>query len=327
MTRSLSWGILGTGRINRAIIGPLGVSPRNHLVGIASRSLDKAQAYAAEKGIPRAFGSYAELLADPQIDVVYISLPNHLHAEWTIRACQAGKHVLCEKPITMTPEELDNVAAASRQAGVVVAEAFMYRHHPQTLGVIDIISSGRLGKIKLLKGQFSFTLSRPDNFRAVPEYGGGSIWDVGCYPVSYTRAILGSMPEQVFAWQTLSATGVDEVFVGQMRYPGGAMAQFVSGFALPYQASFEIQGSEGTMKIPAPFKPQLGAFVVLLRSNDSEEKITFPDQELYLGEVEDMAGAILDGKKSLISLDESRENIVTLNALVSSARSNAVVKI
>jgi D-xylose 1-dehydrogenase (NADP+, D-xylono-1,5-lactone-forming) len=326
MARKLRWGILGTARINRSIVGPLGMSPRNELVGIASRSLDRAREYAAEKGIPRAYGSYEDMLADREIDVVYNPLPNHMHAEWTIRACQAGKHVLCEKPITMTPEELDLVGNAARNAGVVVAEAFMYRHHPQTLAVLDMISSGRLGQVKVLKGQFSFTMSRPNNFRMVPEFGGGSIWDVGCYPVSFSRAIAGTKPAEVFAWQTLSSSGVDDVFVAQMRYPNGIIAQIVSGFALPYQVWFEIQGSDAVLKIPSPWKPKEGDYAVLFQ-NDKEEKITFPNSELYLGEVEDMADAVLTGTPPRISLEESRENITTLNALVESAQKGCAVRL
>jgi predicted dehydrogenase len=329
MGSKLRWGILGTGRINRALIPPLQqFSRRNELTSVASRSLDHAREYAHERNIPRAFGSYEEMLADPDIDVIYNSLPNHLHAEWTIRACQAGKHVLCEKPITLSVQELDQIEEAAQKAGVFVTEAFMYRHHPQTLAVLDFIRAGKLGQVKVVKGQFSFTLERPSDFRKVPEYGGGSVWDVGCYPISYSRAVTGMIPSEVFAWQVLSQTGVDEVFTAQMRYANGMIAQFVSGFALPYNVGFEIQGTLGTLKIPHPWKPQPGDCAIFVHEKgDQEEPLSVEPKDIYLGEVEDLADAILEGKTPRISLQESRENIATIRALVESAQFAQPVKI
>lgn len=326
MARKLRWGILGTARINRSIVGPLGMSPRNELVGIASRSLDRAREYAAEKGIPRAYGSYEDMLADREIDVVYNPLPNHMHAEWTIRACQAGKHVLCEKPITMTPEELDQVGNAARNAGVVVAEAFMYRHHPQTLAVLDMISSGRLGQVKVLKGQFSFTMSRPNNFRMVPEFGGGSIWDVGCYPISFARVLAGEEPLEVFGWQVVGPTGIDESFVGQMRFAHDIHMQFDSSFVTHFDNYIEIVGTQGILNIPHPAKPETDDRMYLTR-DDKVETIEIKSKMLYLYEVEDMADAILLGRAPRISLDDSRANIRTILALLESAQSGKPVKL
>jgi len=163
MTKILNWGLLSTARINRALITPLRASKRNYLLAVASRSQESADAYAREKKIPRAHGSYEALLADPEIDVIYISLPNHLHAEWTTKAVEAGKHVLCEKPLALNVDQVDAVRAAAQKHRRVVAEAFMYRHHPQTLKVQEIVRSGSLGTVKLIRGSFSFILSRKED--------------------------------------------------------------------------------------------------------------------------------------------------------------------
>lgn len=324
-TRILRWGILGTARINRALIPPLRASARNELVAVASRDLERARAYAAEWGIPRAFGSYEALLADPEIDVIYNPLPNSLHPEWTIKAAQAGKHVLCEKPLATTVEEVDAVAGAARQAGVVVAEAFMYRHHPQTLKVKELVAAGAVGQLRLVRGAFTFNLTRPGDVRLDPALGGGSIWDVGCYPISFARLIVGAEPLEVFGWQTLGPTGVDEAFTGQMRFAGEVYAQFDCGFRAPYRTHIEVVGSEGSLTVSQPFKVGFGAQIILTR-DDGMETIPVPDQELYLGEVEDMADAVLLGKPPRVSLADSRGNVATIVALLRSAREGKPVK-
>ncbi len=187
----LNWGLLSTANINRALIPPLQVSKRNHLLAVGSRSQDSAEKYAKQWKIERAHGSYEAMLADPDIEVIYNSLPNHMHAEWTIKAVEAGKHVLCEKPIALSVEEVDAMQAAARKHGRVVAEAFMYRHHPQTLKVQQLVKSGSLGTLKLIRASFGFFLDRAEDIRIQPEMGGGSIWDVGCYPISYARIVAG----------------------------------------------------------------------------------------------------------------------------------------
>ena len=257
--RILNWGLLSTANINRALITPLRASPRNRLTAVASRDLAHAQAYAAERDIPRAFGSYEAMLADPDIDVVYISLPNSLHAEWSIKAMQAGKHVLCEKPLAVTLAEVDAMTAAARSTGRVLAEAFMYRHHPQTLKVKELVESGAIGQLQVIRGGFTFPLSNPANVRLIPELGGGGIWDVGCYPISFTRTIAGAAPVEVFGWQVTGESGVDVVFTGQMRFPNGVVGQFDSGFRSPERMLMEFLGSEGALSLTNSFKPGLNA--------------------------------------------------------------------
>ena len=322
----LNWGLLSTARINRALIPPLQISKRNHLLGVASRAQDVADAYAKEKNIERAYGTYEAMLADPDIDVIYNPLPNHLHAEWTIKAVEAGKHVLCEKPIALNVDEVDAIKAAAKNHDRVVTEAFMYRHHPQTLKVQEIINNGSLGTLKLMRGSFSFFLSRADEVRLNPEWGGGSLLDVGCYPISYMRTVVGANPLEVFGWQVTGKTGIDDTFVGQMKFENDIHGQFDSSFVAPFHTSVEIVGSEATLSIPKPFKPNVNEPIFITR-DDKTETIKTEGQELYLGEVEDMADAILEGKDSLISLDDSRENVAVITALFESARTGKVVKL
>lgn len=323
--RILHWGFLSTAKINRALIKPLRASPRNRLFAIASRTQPSADEYAREWDIPRAYGSYAEMLRDPEIDVIYNSLPNHLHAEWTIKALQAGKHVLCEKPFALTLAEVDAMIAASQETGRILTEAFMYRHHAQTLKVKEMVDSGILGKLQLIKGAFTFTLTRAGNFRFNKEMGGGSIWDVGCYPISYARMIAGSEPLEVFGWQVSSADGSDESFVGQMRFAENIHAQFHSSFKSPLHTFVEIIGAEAILQIPNPFKPGSNNEITLKRG-EKAKVIKIKGGELYLGEVEDMWDAIELGKPPRVSLPDSRANIVVILALLESAEAGKSIR-
>jgi predicted dehydrogenase len=318
--RVLNWGLLSTARINRALITPLRASPRNRLAAVASRDLGHGQAYAAEWGVPRAFGGYEAMLADPDIDVVYISLPNSLHAEWAIKAMQAGKHVLCEKPLAVTLAEVDAMTAAARGTGRVLAEAFMYRHHPQTLKVKELVEGGAIGRLQVIRGGFTFPLTDPANVRLAPDLGGGSIWDIGCYPISFTRTVAGAAPAEVFGWQVTGESGVDVVFTGQMRFPNGVLGQFDSGFRSPERMAMEFLGSEGALSLTNAFKPGLNAHINLLRNDRTTETITVPGQELYIGEVEDMYDAVVHGKPTRVTLADSRVNVATILALLRSAQ-------
>jgi xylose dehydrogenase (NAD/NADP) len=320
----LKWGLISTARINRALIKPLRVSERNELVAVASRLLENAQNYAAEWEIPQVYGSYQAMLDDPEIDVVYNSLPNHLHTEWTVKALKAGKHVLCEKPLAISLEEVDAMSAAVEETGNVLAEAFMYRHHPQTLKVRELVESGVLGDVQVIKGAFTFTLTNPGDVRLYPEMGGGSVWDVGCYPVSFSRFILGREPLEAFGWQITGKTGIDEVFIGQLRFRDNVVAQFDCGFRSPFRARMVVIGSEATLVIPNPFRPGIDDEIRIVKE-DEVQRIKTLGQELYIGEVEDMAEAILKGTPPRISLDDSRNNVATILALLRSAQENKPV--
>lgn len=315
----LKWGILGTARINRLVIPALHASPDNELVAVASRNLAHGQDYAAQWEIPQALGSYQELLNSPQIDVVYIPLPNHMHSEWAIKAAEAGKHVLCEKPLALSVGEVDAIRAAAENNGVKIVEAFMYRHHPQTLKVRDLIETGALGQIGYMRGTFSFILDRPGNIRWFPETGGGSLWDIGCYPVSYAQMVMGSAPVAMFASQTVGPSGVDLSFASQLRYPNGGFAQIESSFVLPYYSSIEIRGTKGTVIVPDPYNPKTDETrIIVIRDNEREE-IKFYYPLIYMGEIEDLAQVIRSVKPPRFPLSESREIIATLTGLYRSA--------
>ena len=322
----LRWGLLGTARINRALIPALRASERAVLAAVASRDRDKGAAYAREWEIPRVVG-YDEMLADPAIDVVYIPLPNSLHAEWTIRAARAGKHVLCEKPLALTVEELDAVEAAARAAGVVVAEAFMYRHHPQTRRLKELLDGGAVGPVKLVRGAFTFDLTREADVRLVPGLGGGSLWDVGCYPVSAARHLLGAEPAEAFGWQAVGPSGIDEGFYGQLRFAPDVFAQFDSGFRVAFRTRLEIVGRAGSIVVHRPFKPTPQEAILLTRGDRTEEIPVSGPTELYLGEVEDMADAVLLRRPPTISLAESRGNVAALVALYRAAREGRPVPV
>ncbi len=324
--RVLNWGLLSTANINRALITPLRASKRNKLLAVGSRKQESAEAYAREWKIPRAHGSYEALINDPEIDVIYNSLPNHLHSEWTIKALQAGKNVLCEKPFALNLAEADKMISASRETGKVLAEAFMYRHHPQTLKVEEMVDSGLLGELQAVKGVFTFTLTRENDIRFKKETGGGSIWDVGCYPISYMRTIIGTEPSEVFGWQVLATGGTDVSFFGQIRFPNEVYAQFDCGFKSPSRAQVEIIGSKGVLNIPEPFKPGRNEKIYLSR-NGQVETIKTPGGELYIGEVEDMADAILLGKTPRVSLADSHGNTAVILALIESARTGKPVNL
>jgi xylose dehydrogenase (NAD/NADP) len=323
--RALRWGLLGTARINRMVIPPLRASAGNRLLAVASRDPARAAAYAREWGIERTHGSYEALLADPEVDAVYIPLPNHLHAEWAIRAARAGKHVLCEKPLALSVAEVDAMEAAAREGGVVLAEAFMYRHHPQTLAVKERVDGGAIGAVRFVRGTFSFPLSRPDDVRLRPEWGGGCLWDVGCYTVSFIRYLLGREPVEVFGSQVLGPTGIDETFAGQLVFPGGALAQIDAGFRSPFRTGMEIAGTEGTILVRQPWRPE-GLSVLLTRGSETEE-IAVGGEDRYLLEIEDLAECARTGRAPRVSLAESRGNVAAMVALLQSARESRPVRL
>jgi predicted dehydrogenase len=327
---SLRWGILGPGRIAPRLVRAVARSARGSLVAVASRDKRRAAAFAAQHGIPRAFGSYEDLLSAPDVDVVYVSLPNHLHAEWTIRALQAGKHVLCEKPLALTVAEVDAIAAAARHAGRVAVEAFMYLHHPQILRAIELAQDGTLGRLEVVNATFSFFLTHPDDPRVDPSMGGGSLWDVGCYPVSFARRLAGQEPDRVGAFARFDERGIDQTFIGQLHFPGGLLAQFDCGFATPDRQRIEIVGRDATLVLDSPFLPAPDGpppSLTIWRGRDSEEidvaSIDVPSVDQYAAEVDDLTAAILDGTPPRVDLAFSSGTVATLVELDQAARVTA----
>jgi xylose dehydrogenase (NAD/NADP) len=314
----LRWGLLSTARINRRLIPAIRAVERAELAAVASRSHDRAEAYAREWDIPRAHGSYEALLDDPGIEVVYISLPNSFHAEWTVRAARAGKHVLCEKPLCLSTAECDEIMAAADSAGVVVAEAIMYLYHPLLRKAQQLVKGGALGQITLVRGAFTFFLDRLNDVRWRPELGGGALWDVGSYPVSFIRWIAGE-PEEVFGWQTLSASGVDMTFAGLLRYDNGILGLFDSGFRQQFRVQAEVTGTEGTLVLERPYPITSDSRLVLYRDFE-EEEIAQAASDAYQYEVKALTDAVLEGVPLPVPLDLSRAGVATLTALYESAR-------
>jgi xylose dehydrogenase (NAD/NADP) len=325
-TGCLSWGLLSTARINRAVIGPIKASKNSQLSAVASRSIDQSSEYAKNWGIPRFFSNYEALLADPEINVVYISVPNSLHAEWSIKALEMGKHVLCEKPLTTNVADVDIIKAIAQKTGKVITEAFMYRHHPQTFMVKKMIEQGAIGTLQLIRGSFCYTNTRPDNPRLDPHLGGGSLWDVGCYPIGYARYITGQEPIEAYGHQVSSEKGIDLLFAGQLSFPGGVIAQIESSFITPAKSLIEITGSGGRIIIPEPYKPGKKPTIYLERDGRTQA-IKIKGDDLYSGEIKDMENAVIAGKPPLISLDDSRGNIAAIEALYQSARSSKPINL
>ncbi len=265
------------------------------------------------------------MLDSGKIDAVYISLPNHLHAEWSIKAMQAGLHVLCEKPFAITLEQVDFMIATQQQTGMILAEAFMYRHHPQTRKAGEFVHSGKLGELTLVRGTFDFAFENRENVRLVPEWGGGCLWDVGVYPLSFAQYIFGAPPDWVMGAQWQGDSGVDETFSGQMGYPGGRFAQISAAFRTPFYTFFEVIGTRGRLHIDKPFVGLDDGHMIIYNQKGVAKKISVPRQNLYLGEIKDMHAAILDGKPNYISLQETRNHIRTTLALYESARTGQVV--
>ncbi len=326
----LNWGIISTANINRRSIPQLKISARSTLRAVASRNLPHARAYAAEWDIPQAFGSYDALLASPEIDAVYISLPHSMHAEWTVKAAAAGKHILCEKPFALTVADVDRMADAARANGVQLMEAFMYRTTPLMAKLQSLIAGGLIGQVKLVRAKFSFTLEDEKNIRLQKELGGGSTWDAGVYPVSFCQAIAGSAPAEVMAWQQLNQSGVEVMLTGQMRYPNGMLAQIDSGFALPFRLGAEVVGENGVLYVPVPWFPGLDgreSVIIHIAPDDTETRIEVEPKDPYLCEIEAMEAAIFDGAPLPVTLEESRNHVRTIVALYESAKTENVVQL
>ena len=325
----IRWGLLSTANINRRLIPAILASKCGELVAAASRTQKNADAYTQKWEIPTAFGSYQEMLDSGAIDAVYISLPNHLHPEWTIKALNAGVHVLCEKPFALTVSEVDQMIDAARKNDRVLAEAFMYRHHPQTKIAGEWVRSGRLGEITLIQSVFNFHIEkRANNIRLNPIVGGGSLWDVGVYPLSFAQYIAGGTPFWVSGCQWVGETGVDETFVGQMGFSSGCLAQISSSLRTPFYTYASFIGTQGRLELTKPFVGLDNNRQMVFYSKDGEsEEIPVPEKNLYLGEAQDMHAAILDGAPTYLSLEETRNHIRTTTALYESAKIGQVVQL
>ena len=334
-TDKVHWGLLSTAWINVAMVGPMQRSARSRLVAVASRSLEKAEAYAAANDIPRAYGSYEELVEDPEIDAVYNPLPNTLHAEWTIRAARAGKHVMCEKPLVTRLEDLQAVEAAAREHRVTVFEAVSFLHHPQIQTIRQMIAEGRLGEVELVMCWDAFCLSPEDrgNIRLQPELAGGGLWDVGVYPNAFAIALAGGTPpSEVWAQQTLGPTGVDLTLIGQMRFSNRMVAQISCGMQSAGRRGAQIIGTRGMLTVLDHLSgaewpgnsPEEGR-LTFTGTDRNREVIRIPAVDAYEAEVKAMEACILDGADPVVSLDLSRSFLKSVLALYQSAGTGQLV--
>lgn len=310
-------GLLSTANINRLVLAGARKSEEVEVVAVASRDAGRAEAYAREHGIARALGSYEALLEDAEVDAVYVSLPNSMHVDWSVRALEAGKHVLCEKPLARRPEDIQHAFDAAERAGRILAEAFMYRHHPQTAAVARLVAEGRLGELRAIRASFSFPLADLENVRMRPELDGGSLMDVGCYCVSGARLLAGE-PERVYGEQRPGPTGVDTTFVGTLRLPGDVLAAFHSSMDLPSRQELEVLGTEGTLLVQAPWRVDLGGDVLLTRGN-ATERVDVPEGDAYRLELEDLAAAARGEREPLLGRDDALGQARALDALHRSA--------
>lgn len=313
------WGLLGTARINRRMIPAIRAVAGNDLVAVASRDPARARRYAARWDIPRSFAPYEAMLESPEIDIVYVALPNSLHVDWTVAALGAGKHVLCEKPLATRVADVDRIARVARDAGRVVTEGFMYRHHAQTTAALDLLASGAIGRPRLVRGAFTFMLDRDNDVRLDPELGGGSLWDVGCYPVSFARLALGADPIEVSGRAEHDPSGVDVAFRGDLRFADESAAQFDCGFRTAYRTAIEIAGTAGSLTIPQPFQPG-STERLLLRRGDRLTELPIEGRPLFHDEVEEMHRLTTLGGAPRVTLEDSRGNVSTICALYQSAR-------
>jgi predicted dehydrogenase len=310
-------GLLSTANINRLVLAGARASDEVEVVAVASRDGERAEAYAGEHGIERAYGSYEALLGDPEIDAVYISLPNSLHVEWSVRALEAGKHVLCEKPLARRPDEVERAFDAAEQAGRVLVEAFMYRHHPQTKRVAELVRDGAIGALRAVRAAFSFPLADPENVRMKPELDGGALMDVGCYCVSGARLLAGE-PERVHGEQCLGPTGVDTTFGGVLRFPGDVVAVFHCSMDLPSRQELEVLGTEGTLLVQAPWRVDFGGDVLL-----NGEPVDVLEADSYQLELEDLAAAIRGEGEPLLGREDALGQARAIDRLYASAESGS----
>ncbi|HLX33261.1 MAG TPA: Gfo/Idh/MocA family oxidoreductase [Gaiellaceae bacterium] len=316
MASPVKWGIVSTADINRKVIPGGHASDKVDLVAVASRDLRRAEAYAREWEIPRAYGSYEELLADPEIEAVYISLPNTMHAEWSIKALDAGKHVLCEKPFTRHPEEVDAAFDAAERNGRLLSEAFMYRHNPQTARVTKLVGEGAIGDLRLVRSIFSYGLYDEENIRLRTEVEGGALMDVGCYNVSWSRLLAGE-PERVWGEAWYGPSGTDWAFTGTMRFPGNVLAYFDCGTALTERDEVEIVGSDGSLFLDDPYHAVVPA--IEIRSGGEVERIELEYESSYRLELENLSDAIRGEAKPLLGREDAMGQARVLEALHRSA--------
>jgi D-xylose 1-dehydrogenase (NADP+, D-xylono-1,5-lactone-forming) len=324
---SVRWGILSTARINVPVLAAAKASESADVIAVASRDAALASAYAREHGVERAYGSYAALLEDGDVQAVYIPLPNGLHVDWTMRALEAGKHVLCEKPFSRRPDEVERVFDLADAAGLVVSEGFMWRHHPQTARLAELLAGGAIGAVRMVRAAFSFPLAAThgaDDTRFDPGLDGGALMDVGSYCVNAIRFLAGE-PERVQAEQVLGPSGVDIVFAATLRLGGNVLGHFDCGFVLPVRYELEVVGEEGSIVLADPFHVYSPG--IELRRGGHAEDIDVGQADSYRLELENLSGAIRGAVPLLLGRDDAVGQALAIDALYRSAEASTPVSV
>jgi len=316
---TVSWGLVSTAPINLKIIAAAERSELAQVIAVGSRDTARAESYAREHGIDRGYGRYETLLEDDEVDAVYISLPNGLHVEWTIRALEAGKHVLCEKPMSRHLDEVERAFDLAESRGLVLSEGFMWRHHPQTSQLVRLVSDGAIGALRLVRAAFSFPLAierGPNDARFDPDLDGGAMMDVGCYCVSAIRLLAGE-PESLAGMQSVGPSGVDVVFAGTMRHAADIVSQFDCGFVVPRRAGLEVLGEDASLFVPTPFVVTEPG--IELRRDGDVEQVAVEDEDSYLLELDNVSGAIRGDSPLLLGREDAVGQAKTIEALYGSA--------
>jgi len=316
---ALRWGILSTANITDKLLDS---GTDQEFVAVGSRDGTRAEAYAREKGIARAHGSYEALLADPDVDAIYNPLPNALHVEWSIRALEAGKHVLCEKPLSRRPEDVDRAFDVAEREGRVLAEAFMWRHHPQVARARELLDGGAIGDLRIIRAHFAFPVADPDDIRLQPSLDGGGLMDVGCYCVSGCRTLAGAEPERAWAEAVPGGHGVDVALAATLRFPGDVLAHLDCGLSYPGGSRLAAAGTEGSFALADPWHGN-DAVIELRRADGSVERIDAGPANSYALELADFEAAVRGERPPLLGRDDALGQARTIAALYTSAERNA----
>ncbi|MGZ6642420.1 MAG: Gfo/Idh/MocA family protein [Solirubrobacteraceae bacterium] len=312
---SLRWGLLSTARISDALLD----SGTDHeFVAVASRDRGRAEAYAREKGVARAYGSYEDLLADPDVDAIYNPLPNSLHVEWSIRALRAGKHVLCEKPLSRRPEEVERAFDVAQAEGRLLAEGFMWRHHPQAAEAAELVASGAIGELRTIHAAFAFRGTDPANIRFQAGLDGGGLMDVGCYCISGCRLLTGAEPERGYLELHEGGDGVDVAAAAVLRFPGGVLAHFDCGLSYPGGSLLRADGTEGSVLLTDPWRGR-EPVLDLRRGGEVERREPGRGASSYALELADFAAAVAGERAPLLGRGDALGQARAIAALYRSA--------
>jgi xylose dehydrogenase (NAD/NADP) len=321
---TVQWGVLSTARINESFLDGVAGSAACDVLAVASRDGPRAAEYARQHGIERAYGSYEELLSDGDVEAVYISLPNALHLEWTRRALQAGKHVLCEKPLSRRSSEVEQAFEIAERQDRLLMEAFMYRHHPQTARVAELVASGAVGRLRLIRASFSFSLRNSADVRLSAELDGGALMDLGCYCVNAARLLAGE-PRLVNGFRAAGGDGVDAAFVGSMRFADDVLAQFDAAFVFTGRHELEVVGEDARLLVADPWHCRTP--VIQLIRGDVVERIEIPVVNSYQLEAENLSAAIRGEAAPLLGRPDAAGQARTIEALYAAADAGRAVEV